>query len=524
MSEEVPVVKMVGITKKFPGVIANNNINFELMKGEIHCLLGENGAGKTTLMNILYGLYNKDAGEIYVYGKKVDIKSPAEALELNIGMIHQHCKLIESMSVVENIILGSKKEGIIIDTRGVEEKIRKIMVDCGLRVDPKAKIWQLSASERQRAEILKMLYLGVNILILDEPTSNLSPPEVAELFKFLRQLKSKGYSIILITHKAQEVKEIADSITVLRGGKVVANLRKAELKEMSIKELSSLMVGKEVSFSQKKRRLDNSSYVLEVVNLKACNDKGQLALKGVSFSVKKGEIFGIAGVGGNGQRELVETIIGVRKAVDGKVIVEGKDLTKSSPCERIKEGICYVPEDRIRVGVALDSTVYENLILGRHRDEQFLYNWFLPSRNLKIFMNRDKLREYAQKLISEYDIKTPSETCEAKLLSGGNLQRLILARAFSTDFKVLVCEQPTRGLDIIATEFIHSKLIEFANKRKAVILVSTDLDEILKLSDRIAVMYEGEIMGVTSAEKTNKEEIGLMMVGKRLEEFQKDEL
>lgn len=511
------IVFMKGIVKRFPGVVANDHINFGLKAGEVHTLLGENGAGKTTLMNILYGLYQPDKGEIYMWGEKVKIRSPAEAIRLGIGMVHQHFKLVEPLTVSENIILGSTQAGrFILNIKEVEEKIRKLSEVYNLAVDPHAKIWQLSMGEKQRVEMLKMLYRNIKVLILDEPSGALTPKEVKELFTTIRSLTRKGYSVIFITHKMYEVMEISDRVTVLRNGSVVATLNREELEKHSLRDLSRMVVGEEIEVVEAKPYTKaERPIILEVKNLKALNDKGVLALKGVSFYVRNGEIFGIAGVAGNGQRELVEVIIGLRKAIEGRVIIEGKDITNKTPKDAIKQGIGYIPEERTTRGVSMDLSVAENLILGRHRDDKFIDNWILPIKKAKYFMNYQKINEYAKKLIYEFGIKTPSEGTPVKNLSGGNIQKLILARIIPTNPKLLLCVQPTRGLDVKATEFVRRKLVEHARSGYAVLLISMDLDEILTLSDRIAVIYNGEIMGIVPREEASKQEIGAMMLGRK---------
>jgi len=509
-----PLVEMKGIVKRFPGVVANDHIDFELNAGEVHCLLGENGAGKTTLMNILYGLYQPDEGEIRIRGNKVSIDSPLKAIRLGIGMVHQHFKLVDSFTVTENVILGCEKAGSFrLKIRDAEERIRKLSESYGIEVDPRAKIWQLSVGEKQRVEILKMLYRGVDILILDEPTSTLTPKEVDDLATIIKRMVEKGRSVIFITHKLREVMMIADRITILRSGRVVSTLEKSEVK---VDDLARMMVGGEFSSNVNKTNAKMGKTVVKVENLKALNDRGMLALKGVSFSVKQGEIFGIAGVAGNGQRELVEAIMGLRKVIDGKIFIEGKDLTNHSTKEIIKNGVGYIPEERTTRGVAMDLTISENAVLGLHHAPSFLDKWFLPFEKAKFFLNYQSINQYTEKLISEFNIKTPSKETLARNLSGGNIQRLILARVLSQKPSILICVQPTRGLDIKATEFVHSKLLEQRKRGSAIILVSMDLDEILSLSDRIAVMYNGEVMGIVSAEKTTPEEIGLMMLGQKI--------
>jgi len=497
------VVEMRGITKRFPGVLANDHVDFEVRAGEVHALLGENGAGKTTLMNVLYGIYQPDEGEIYVRGRKVKIRSPRDAIKLGIGMVHQHFMLVSPHTVAENIALGLSTAKFFLPLREVERKISELSKKYGLRVDPKARIWQLSTGEQQRVEILKALYRGANILILDEPTSVLTPGEIKELFATLRRMAEEGRAIVFITHKLDEVMAVSDRVTVLRKGRVVATL---ETSKTNKRELARLMVGREVLFQLEKSPARIGGVVLEVRNLQALNDKGLLALKGVSFKVHEGEIFGIAGVAGNGQRELIEVITGLRRAVKGKVVLLGEDVTNRTPRELIDRGVCHIPEERIRTGLVPDMSVAENLILKSYRRPPF-------SRGP--LLNYSEIRRYAEKLVSEYDVMTPSVDTPAKLLSGGNIQRLILARETSGKPRLIVAAHPTYGLDVGATEYIRRLLLKFRDGGAAILLVSEDLEEVLSLSDRIAVMFEGEFMGVVDADDVDVEEIGLMMAGVR---------
>jgi len=506
------VVEMRGIVKKFPGVIANNHVNFEVRAGEIHALLGENGAGKTTLMNVLYGLYQPDEGEIYVRGKKVNIKSPKDAIELGIGMVHQHFMLVPPMSVTENIILGLKspKEPFL-DLENAEKKILELSQRYGLKVDPKAKIWQLSVGEQQRVEILKALYRGAEIFILDEPTAVLTPQEVDQLFETVKKMTKEGRSIIFITHKLREVLAVSDRITVLRQGKVMGTL---SIKEATREKLAEMMVGREVVFEVEKVKTKLGKEVLQVKDLHALSDKGIPALKGVSFSIREGEILGVAGVSGNGQRELSEVITGLRKATKGQVIVMGKDVTNRSPAEIIEAGVGHIPEDRLGMGLIMDFSLKENVILEMHSKPPFANGWFLNKLGIKScwFLNAPEIDKFADKLISEFNIVAPSREVPAKNLSGGNLQKLILAREISRRPKVLIACQPTRGLDVGATEYIRKKLLEEAQKGVAILLISEDLDEVLMMSDRIAVMYEGQIMDIVPPD-TDIRKIGLLMAG-----------
>ena len=504
------IIEMRGITKRFPDVLANDHINFDLKACEVHALLGENGAGKTTLMNILYGLYRPDEGEITVQGKPVVIRSPKDAIELGIGMVHQHFTLIPTMSVTENIVLGLKSEREpLLDLGLVEKRIAELSKIYNLKVDPQARVEQLSVGERQRVEILKALYRGAQVLILDEPTSVLTPQEIEDLFKTLRSMVEEGLTIIFITHKLPEVMAISDRVTVLRRGKVVARI---ETKRTNPVDLSKKMVGREVLFSIEKHEAKKGKVVLEVRDLWSLSDKGQPALKDVSFSIHEGEILGIAGVAGNGQRELAEVLTGMRKSTEGEVYFFGKDVTNYSPKEVIEQGIGHIPEDRIGMGLIMDLSIAENLILEIRSKPPFSHRWFLPF-DKKYFLDKDEIRKYAERLIQEYDIVTPSADVPARNLSGGNLQRLILAKVLSRNPKFIVAANPTSGLDIAATEFISNKLLEQKEKGVAILLISEDLNHIISLSDRLAVIYNGKIVGIIPAEKAKIREIGFMMTG-----------
>ena len=509
------ILEMRGITKRFPGVLANDHIDFDIKDGEVHALLGENGAGKTTLMNILYGLYRPDEGEIRVRGKRVVLRSPKDAINLGIGMVHQHFMLVDPLTVTENVVLGlkSSKEPFL-DLDRAEKRISELSKKYGLKVDPKAKIEQLSVGERQRVEIIKALYRGVQVLILDEPTSVLTPPEVKELMTIIRRMAKEGLAIIpFITHKLPEVMAISDRVTVLRRGKVMARIGTKRTNE---RELAKKMVGREVILRIKRRRIKMGEVMLEVKNLGALSDKGLPALKNVSFSIREGEILGIAGVAGNGQRELAEVLTGLRKATGGKVYVRGKEITNKSPGKFIDQGVGHIPEDRLGMGLVMDFSIAENIILETHSKSPFVHRGFMPF-DRKWFLNKDEIGKHAERLISEYSIVTPSKDTPARTLSGGNLQRLILARELSRNPKLLIANQLTRGLDVGGTEFIRSNLMEQRGKGTAILLISEDLDEIMSMSDRIAVMYEGEIVGIIPAAKAKIKEIGLMMAGaKRL--------
>ncbi|MCS7287359.1 MAG: ABC transporter ATP-binding protein [Anaerolineae bacterium] len=495
-----PAVKMVNIVKKFPGVIANDHINFEAAPGEIHALLGENGAGKTTLMNILYGIYQADEGEIYINGHRVYIRSPRDAIALGIGMVHQHFHLIPSHTVGENIVLGLPGN-FFFPLERARKEIEKMLEQYGLKVDVDAYVWQLSAGEKQRVEIAKALYRNARILILDEPTTMLTPSETEELFAALKRMAGEGRTIIFITHKLREVIEVSDRVTVLRKGKVVGS---AKTSEVTIPQLAEMMVGEQALCEITLPPVEKGKVVLEVKDLCALNDKGLQALKNISFSIREGEIFGIAGVAGNGQKELVEVITGLRKATSGCVLLNGKDITNVSPKEIVDLGVAHVPEERISVGLAPSMSVLDNLLLKFYRHPPFCYGFLLNYR---------KASEFAESKINEFEIITPSKNTPAKFLSGGNIQRLILARETSGRPKLIVAAHPTYGLDIKATDYVRRRLIEQRSRGAAILLISEDLEEVICMSDRIAVMFEGQLMGIMDAQEADIKTIGLMMAG-----------
>jgi len=495
---------MKGIVKRFPGVLANDHIDFEARAGEIHALLGENGAGKSTLMNILAGIYQPEAGEIWLKGRPVAIRSPREAIEHGIGMVHQHFMLVDVQTVAENVTLGLRKPAFFLDIRTVEREIEELEQQYQLEVDPRAYIWQLSVGEQQRVEILKVLYRGADVLILDEPTAVLTPQEAERLFLTLRALTQQGKTVIFITHKLKEVFAIAHWVTVLRGGKVVGTTKPEETNEA---ELARMMVGREVLFRVERKAHSKGPVVLEVEGLEARNDKGLPALRNVSFQVHEGEILGIAGVAGNGQRELAEVITGLRKATSGRITIHGCDLTNCSPRRILEEGVGHIPEDRLGMGLVPALPVSDNVILKGYRRPPLAHGPFL---------DRVSIRQFVANLIKRFDIATPSQATPVKLLSGGNLQRTILAREISIGPRLMVAMHPTRGLDVGATESVRNLLLKQQADGAAILLISEDLDEILDLSDRIAVMYEGRIMGIVPAEKADVETIGLMMAGQEV--------
>ncbi len=489
------LLAMRGIVKRFGELVANDHVNFEVRKGEIHGLLGENGAGKTTLMNVLFGLYQPDEGEIFFEGRKVEFKCPKDAISAGIGMVHQHFMLVPRMTVLQNLILGYKTPSDpLIDERWVEKRVDSLSDKYGISIPLYEKIMNLSVGEEQRVEILKALFRDVKLLILDEPTAVLTPPEVQSLFSALRSMTREGLTVIFITHKLKEALSITDRITVLRRGKNVGTVETAKTNE---RELAKMMVGREVVMRVEKPAVDVGAEVLKVEDLWVKDDRGLFAVKGVTFSLREGEILGIAGVSGNGQRELEEAIAGIRKVHKGSIFLRGKDITNSS-----RDEIAYIPEDRIGVGLAVSLTVMENLMLKDFRKYR---------RGLSL--DFDEMERVAERLIEEFSVKTPSLHAPAGTLSGGNIQRLILAREFSRNPQVIIASQPTRGLDIAGIEYVRIRLLESARKGCAILLISEDLDEIFQLSDRIAVMYEGEIKRIFSREEADYETVGYLMAG-----------
>jgi len=507
LAETTPfAIRMEGITKRFPGVVANREIDFAVRKGEIHALLGENGAGKTTLMKVLAGLYQPDEGRIWIDGRAVAVRSPRDAIDLGIGMIHQHFMLVESHSVAENIILGLDAPRFVLNLRQVEDQIAALADQYHLQVDPRARIWQLSVGEQQRVEILKALYRGARILVMDEPTAVLTPQETEELFKTLRSMVSEGHTIVFISHKLGEVTAVADRITVLRRGEVVDSVPASEIGR---EDLARMMVGRDVLFRLGKRESSPGDVVLEIEGLTALNDKGLEALRGVSLAVRRGEILGVAGVAGNGQRELAETIVGLRPVTGGQIRLAGQDVTNRSPREMLDRGVGYIPADRMGAGLVVNLSVAENLILKCYREPPVCRGFFLDG---------DAISAHAEELVHGYDVKTPGIRTRTRLLSGGNLQKLILAREISSRPALMVAVHPTRGLDIGATEDVRRLLLEQREAGGGIVLISEDLDELLSMSDRIAVLYEGRLMGVVESEEARVEDLGLMMAGTALEE------
>ena len=498
-----PYVQMYGIVKRFPGVMACDHVDFDVRRGELHALLGENGAGKSTLMRILYGLYQPEEGRILRDGAEVTIHSPTDAIRQGIGMIHQHFMLVDTLTVTENVALGLKSSREpLLDLGRVEAGIRELSEAYGLQIDPQAPVWTLSVGERQRVEIMKALYRGAAMLILDEPTAVLTPQEVDELFVTLGYMKENGYSLVLISHKLQEILAISDRITVLREGRLVGTV---PTEEMTRQELARMMVGRDVMLERTRDdEIDAGEVRLRLEDVRAHDVTGQPALRGVSLSVQSGEILGVAGISGNGQRELAEVIAGLRPISGGSVEMDGVPITDWTTARRTESGLAYIPEERMHDGIVRDFAVSENLVLQEHTSEKFSNG---------IFLAFDYIARYSRQMIQDFYIKTPDIRTMTRNLSGGNIQRLILARELSRRPTVLVAAQPTRGIDIGAIEYIYQQLLEQRDKGMATLLISEDLDELLALCDRIAVIYEGQIMDILDRNETTAEELGLLMAG-----------
>lgn len=501
------VIEMLNIRKEFPGIVANDNITLQLKKGEIHALLGENGAGKSTLMNVLFGLYQPEQGEIRVNGKSVKITNPNIANELGIGMVHQHFMLVDTFSVTENIILGMEPtSGGKIDLKKAEKDVRDISERYGLSVDPQAKISDISVGMQQRVEILKTLYRGAEILIFDEPTAVLTPQEIKELIQIMKTLIKEGKSIILITHKLKEIMEVCDQCTVIRKGKGIGTVTVADTNP---NELASLMVGREVVFKTEKKPGSPKQDVLEIQNLLVKDSRGVKVVNGLNLTVRAGEIVGIAGVDGNGQSELIEAITGLRKSETGSIKLNGKDLRNLPPRKITESGVGHIPQDRHKHGLVLNFPIGENMVLQ---------TYYKSPNSKNGVLNFKAIYDQARKLIKEFDVRTPSEYTLARALSGGNQQKAIIGREVDRNPDLLIAAQPTRGLDVGAIEFIHKRLIEQRDNGKAVLLVSFELDEIMNVSDRIAVIYEGEIVAIVDPKQTTEQELGLLMAGSKRKE------
>lgn len=500
-----PIVELRGITKRFPGIIANDNIDLTLEKGEVLALLGENGAGKSTLMSVLFGFYHPDAGEIFVRGKKVDISNPNIAYDLGIGMVHQHFKLIENFTVTENIILGDEpRNWMMVDMKVARERVRELSETYNLNVDPDAKIESISVGMQQRVEILKVLYRDAEIIILDEPTAVLTPQEIEELMGILRNFVKEGKSVILITHKLKEIMAIADRVSVLRQGKMVGTLKVSETSE---EELAELMVGRKVSFEIDKEPAKPGEVALEIEDLWVKDARELDAVRGLNLSIREGEILGLAGIDGNGQRELVEALTGLRDIDRGRVKLFGTEYQQIRSEERTDLGIGHIPEDRQKRGLILDFKLFENMLLEKYESEPYSKNGILQF---------PAIREKAQELVEVFDVRS-GEGIDSfvRTMSGGNQQKAIVGREIDLSPRLMIASQPTRGLDVGAIEYIHSRLVELRDQGTAVLLVSFELDEIFNLSDRIAVIYQGRIVGIRNPHDTDEMELGLLMSGSK---------
>ena len=495
-------IEMRGITKRFPGVLASDHVDFDAKSGEVHALLGENGAGKSTLMKILYGMYHADEGRILLNGMPANINSPTDAINLGIGMIHQHFMLVQSLTVAENVALGlPSSRGPLTDLDRVSRRILELAGIYGLKIDPDAYIWQLAVGQQQRVEIIKALYRGAALLILDEPTAVLTPQEVEEFFVIMHQMVKDGYALIFISHKLHEVVEISNRVTVLRNGRKIGTRPAAETTKQ---DLANWMVGREISFAPDRGKIERSEVRLKLDQLSCGSDRGTPGLRAVNLEIHSGEILGVAGVSGNGQLELAETVTGLRKVTSGRIYLEGKNVTGFPPGDLADRMLSYIPEERMRDGMIKDFSVAENLILREHHKQPFSHSGFLKLKDISI---------HTDKLVSQFDIKTPSHETLAKNLSGGNIQKIILAREISRNPRAIIAAQPTRGLDIGATEYVREQLLDQRKRGAAIMLISEDLDEILALSDRVAVIYEGRIMDILSRQDATRERLGLLMAG-----------
>jgi ABC-type uncharacterized transport system ATPase subunit len=500
-------IELRGISKRFPGVLANDRVDFDVKSGEVHALLGENGAGKSTLMKILYGLYHPDEGEIRVNDRPVTIASPTDAINQGIGMIHQHFMLVPTLTVAENVALGlPSSRGPLTDLDRVSKRILELAKIYGLKIDPETYVWQLSVGQQQRVEIIKALYRGAALLILDEPTAVLTPQEVDELFVIMHQMVRDGHALIFISHKLHEVVEISNRITVLRDGRKIGTRPTSEVTKQI---LANWMVGREVGFAPDRGNVERGKCRLQLDQVSCGSDRGTPGLRAVSLELCSGEVLGVAGVSGNGQRELAESITGLRKVTSGHVILEGEEVTNFAPGDITDHMLSYIPEERMRDGMIKNFTIAENMILREHQKQPYSRSGFLNLRDIS---------SHSDELIKKFHVKTPSRDTLAKNLSGGNIQKVVLARELSRSPRVILAAQPTRGLDIGATEYVREQLLEQRRQGAAIMLISEDLDEILALSDRIAVIYEGQIMDIVPRENATAEKLGLLMAGVHPEE------
>lgn len=502
------VLEAKGITKRFPGVLANDKVDLLLFKGEILALLGENGAGKSTLMNMLYGLYHPDEGEIWIKGEKVELKNPRDAINRGVGMVHQHFQLVPVMTVAENVMLGSEiTRGFgILSRREAVRRVMELSKQYGLEVDPTAMVEDLPVGMQQRVEIIKALYRNADILILDEPTAVLTPQEATELFRIMHDLTEQGVSIIFITHKLKEVLAVADHIGVLRGGRLVGIAKPEDSTETSLAEM---MVGRSVILKVEKETAQPKEVVLKVNNLHVKDDRGHMAVKGVDLEVRAGEIVGVAGVQGNGQREFVEALTGLRRVEEGQIHITDVNASHFSPRQITELGVAHIPEDREKHGLVMPYTLADNIVLN---------NYYVPPYAKGIVIQKDTVLEHGRKLVKEFDVRPPNATTSAGKLSGGNKQKVIVAREFSRPTKLLIAAQPTRGIDVGSIEFIHNQIVAQRDEGAAVLVVSAELDEVLGLADRIAVMFDGHIVKTLPIEEATRERVGLLMAGSEMEE------
>jgi len=500
--QEKTVLEARGITKRFPGVLANDQINFQIKAGEIHAILGENGAGKTTLMNILFGLYQPDEGDLFFNGEKVEFKSPLDAIEMGIGMVHQKRKLVLAHSVIENIMLGHPHAGTFLNFKRARKEISELCEKYGFKIDLKAKVWQLSEGQKQSVEIVKALYRGAKVLILDEPTSALSPPETNNLLESIRSMAKGDLAVVpFITHKLPIVLNISHSVTVLRNGKVTANF---VTKGATEKSLAKCMVGREVIIKLDRVEVECGKPVLEVKNLSTYSEKNHLAVDDVSFKIHEGEIFGIAGVSGNGQEELAEALAGLRRTSGGTILLEGKDITHDSTLQRWRKGIGYIPAERNEVGSIGDFSLIDNVTMNYYFEDKYVPRGII---------NYNSLRELTKSLITEYNVATPGPDTTAQSLSGGNLQKVILARVLSRNPRLIIANLPTQGLDVGAIEFVQNKLLQAKKEKAAILLISGEIEEALSLSDWVAPIYEGKLMDIIPGKEANRDYVGCMMAG-----------